>query len=287
MSIILTIMALAPAIVLCVYIYIKDKTEKEPVSLLLKLFLYGIVSIIPSIFGEEILGYINELVFSPFLLPGVTVDHMPSHIPAVEPIYQFCHAFFVVALVEEGFKWILLRIGTNKNKHFNSFFDGIIYAVFVSLGFAAFENLLYVHQYGFATAVTRAVLSVPGHMFFSVFMGYFSSMYIIDLKALEAEKALKAKGSLPAGANRIKLGNSGFLSIAMPVLAHGLYDFCLFYSNTITMLIFIAFMIFMYVYCFRKISKTSKNDTSHVGIICTMLGNKYPQLTFTPSNKEE
>lgn len=270
----LTISALTPAAVLCIFIYKKDKTEKEPVTLLTLLFCFGVFTIIPAIFFEKIFGYINNIIFSPFLLPGVTGEH----IPLIEPFYQFSKAFIVVAFVEEGVKWIALRFGTKNSEHFNSFFDGIIYSAFVSLGFAAFENVQYVAAYGFTTAITRALISVPAHMFFSVFMGYFFSLHIVNLKSIQAEKSLREQGLLPEGQPRIKYGLSGVLSLLIPVLTHGLYDFCLFWNNPLTTLIFYGFVVFMYIFCFRQIHLSSLSDQRHCSLILKILARNYPHL---------
>ncbi len=274
-EIFLTVAALVPAVVLCVFIYIKDKTEKEPLSLLALLFGFGVLTIVPAIFFEKIFGFVNSLIFSPFLVPGTETIHLPPF----EALYQFFEAFFVVALVEESVKWLALRIGTLKEKHFNSFFDGIIYSVFVSLGFAAFENVQYVSMYGFGTALIRAVLSVPAHMFFAVFMGYFFSLHIVNLKGIQAEKNLRTQGLLPEGPARIGYSFSGPLSLIVPVLAHGLYDFCLFWYNPLTMVIFFVFVTFMYIFCFSQIHRASVSDHQHCSLIFKILKRKYPQLT--------
>lgn len=278
-SILLTLLALFPAIALCFYIYKKDCTEKEPLSLLVILFGLGIFSIYPAIFFEKIFGYVNDTVFSPFLLPGVTFKgYDNSHIPLIEPFYQFSKAFFVVALVEESVKWVALWLGTHSEKHFDSFFDGIIYSVFVSLGFAAFENIQYVAAYGFKTGLMRAVLSVPAHMFFSVFMGYFFSIYIVKRKAQKLDVSLNNLYAMPTPKYKIKPFSSGFLSIAIPVAVHGLYDFCLFYSTPVTTVIFALLMVFLYVFCFRKIHKVSKADSFHKSLVIKLLIKSYPGL---------
>mgnify|MGYP002514454572 CR=1 FL=1 len=53
----------------------------------------------------------------------------------------------------------------------------IVYSVFVSLGFACFENILYVFaNQSIAVGISRGILSVPGHACDAVFMGYYLSM---------------------------------------------------------------------------------------------------------------
>ena len=84
--------------------------------------------------------------------------------------YGILTAIFV-GLIEEGSKFFFLYRFTWKDKAFNYRFDGIVYAVFVSLGFAALENVFYVFNYGTGVALQRALLTIPGHMSFAVYMG--------------------------------------------------------------------------------------------------------------------
>ena len=111
-----------------------------------------------------------------------------------------------MALVEEFSKYIIVRFYAQKKNEFNEPFDGIVYAVMVSMGFAALENILYTYQYGFGVGVTRAFTAVPAHATFGIIMGYFMG---------------KAKFSN----NSIKLNLLGLL---FATLFHGSYDFFLF-----------------------------------------------------------
>ena len=99
-----------------------------------------------------------------------------------------------------------MRFYAQRNNEFNEPFDGIVYAVMVSMGFAALENILYTFQYGYGVGVTRAFTAVPAHATFGIIMGYFMG---------------KAKFSK----NRIKLNLLGLL---LATLFHGSYDFFLF-----------------------------------------------------------
>ena len=55
---------------------------------------------------------------------------------------QFVNAFFIVAFIEEFSKYVIVRYYNQPKKGFNEPFDGIIYAVMVSMGFAAVENIM-------------------------------------------------------------------------------------------------------------------------------------------------
>ena len=185
----LLLLAVAPAMAIIVYIYFKDKYEKEPFKLLAKNFFLGaIVSVILTL----LLG----------TLAGV---FMPT--PDDKSIFDMLiKAFVTVALVEEFSKYIIVKNVAQRNKAFNEPFDGIVYAVMVSMGFATIENILYVFQYGMQTGIIRAFTAVPAHATFAILMGYFMG---------------KAKLSK----NRMILNLTGLLAAT---LFHGAYDFFLF-----------------------------------------------------------
>jgi len=147
-------LALAPGAAIGLYIYLKDKHEREPLALLFVSFLYGGLSTIVTLL---ISWPVNVIIHT-------DVDSTAS---------QFINALFKVALVEEFSKFVFVRFILYNNKNFNEPFDGIVYAVTVSLGFATIENILYVFQYGFTTGIIRMFTAVPAHATFGVLMGYF------------------------------------------------------------------------------------------------------------------
>lgn len=146
--------ALAPGVAIMLYIYLKDKHEREPLSLLLASFLYGVFSTLITLFISVPLEFLIALRKDDLL-------------------HEFYDAFFKVALVEEFSKFLFVRFLLYPNKNFNEPFDGIVYAVMVSMGFATLENVVYVFQYGFETGILRMFTAVPAHATFGVMMGYF------------------------------------------------------------------------------------------------------------------
>lgn len=185
----LLLFAVVPVFIIILYIYIKDKHEKEPKKLLLVSFILGaIVSIVIT----TIL-----YVFFDMFLP----------IPERYSIWQqFIRAFFIVGLIEEFSKYIIVRYYAQTKRQYNEPFDGIVYAVMVSMGFAATENIFYVLEGGFQVALIRAFTAVPAHATFGILMGYFMGI---------------AKFSN----NRIKWNLIGLL---LAIVFHGAYDFFLF-----------------------------------------------------------
>lgn len=146
-------LALAPGAAIALYIYLKDKHEREPLGLLLMSFFYGVLSI-----------FVTLLVSWPLEILTINKEDAAE---------LFADAFFKVALVEEFSKFIFIRFILFRNKNFNEPFDGIVYAVMVGMGFATLENVVYVYQYGMATGIMRMFTAVPAHACFAVLMGYF------------------------------------------------------------------------------------------------------------------
>jgi len=224
METILTILvAILPTIVLCLFVYHKDILEKEPLGLLMGLFFTGIFSTIPAAFMENI----AMLIFDPTNTSFLNI---------------FLISFLGIALIEEGYKALFAyTIGYN-NRNFNHIYDGIVYCVFLSLGFATLENVLYVLEYGINTGLLRAIVSVPGHAFFGVAMGYY-----MGIAKLHDKKNNKEKKNLNLT-----------LSIIMPIVFHGIFDFLLLINNETLMLVFFCFVGLLYVYSYLKIRKLSR-----------------------------
>ena len=227
-------LALIPVAVLLVIIYFCDRKEKEPLGLLTGLFFAGAGMIIPIIIVE----LIGQLILN-------------AIIPRSSVLNSIILATLIIAPAEELGKFLVLRLITWKNKHFNYSFDAIVYAVFVSLGFAALENIEYVFASGLRTAVLRMFTAVPGHACYAVAMGFFYSR-----------------------AKRAQLTNdkSGYkrnmaLSILVPIAGHGVYDAIIMaarnFDNLTAMfglLLWIVYVIALFVISIIAIVYSSKHD---------------------------
>ncbi len=257
----LLFLALAPAIFLMYYVWNKDKS-KEPFGMLLFLVILGVLSCIPAAIIEGVLDDIISAFFS-----GNTY------------IYNFIKAFFGVALIEEGCKFVFMYLYTHKHKEFNGLFDGMVYAVFVSLGFAALENVFYVVDGGAGVAVARGLMAVPGHMFFGVFMGYYYSLWHVNKLCDESEKYFAKLGFIQIKAPSYKYSKNLVKAVVVPVLFHGLYDFCLFTENIYFIFLNLALVIALYIVCFARIKKMSSSDIEDYKLIPQLLCQKYPELT--------
>ncbi len=226
-GVICLVAAIIPAIVLMRYIYKKDAIEKEPTNLLLKLVGFGVLSALIAM----VLETVGEMILYGF-------------VPEDLPVYPVFYAFLVVATAEEGMKFILMKAATWKHPAFDFKFDAIVYAVFVSLGFAGFENIFYVFEYGLSTAVIRAFISVPGHMAFAVVMGYFYGV----------AKQFEQMGDRKACRKYLW---TAFISSS---LLHGFFDACLMLESIASIIIFFIFIVVFYIIIFMLIKREANND---------------------------
>lgn len=209
----------APIILILIYIYKRDKYEKEPMGLLAKALALGAIITLPIIFIEIFLKGFFE-----------TGDKIAI---------AFYDGFVVAALTEEVFKYLAFILLIWKNKNFNELFDGIIYAVFISLGFAAVENFFYVYGFGGNVGVLRAFTAVPAHALFGVAMGYYFGLARFDKR--QQTKYL-------------------WLAILIPIMLHGFYDFFLMSENGILLLLFLPFIVYLWISGFKKMKKHSLNS---------------------------
>ena len=223
-NVFLIIAAVVPAFFLMIRAYRSDRLEKEPPSLLWSLALAGVFSALIALVVERILGRILDAA-----VPQGT-------------LYDVLLYFGVVAFGEEGAKYFMLRRRTWRSPEFNCQYDGVVYAVFVSLGFALWENISYVMHYGFSTALVRAVTAIPGHACFGVFMGVFYGL---------AKRRFNEGGAAGSKALRI-------LAVIVPALLHGTYDYIASTDGSIWG--FIGFIAALFVVSFVLIGKMAKRD---------------------------
>ena len=219
--------AVLPAIFLLVHVYRADKLEKEPAPLLLSLVLYGIAATFIALVLERAGSFLLGLWFE----EGSVA-------------YNAIMYFGIVAFSEEGAKYFLLRRRTWHSAAFNCQFDGVVYAVFVALGFALWENISYVAMYGLGTAAVRAVTAVPGHACFGVFMGAFYGL------------ARRYANFGDWGKDR----QCRRLAVAVPVVLHGAYDFIATLEFDGYAWIFVVFVAALFLAAYRMIKRLSRDD---------------------------
>lgn len=233
MSPFLLLAALVPAAFLMVQVYRLDRIEKEPAGLLLKLALFGALSGLAAGAIEGALTRVLDVTLGGGMLR------------------LMLESFLAVALVEEACKrWVVLKFAW-RHPAFDYRFDAVVYCVFSALGFAALENILYVAEYGFAVAVSRALLSVPGHCFFAVYMGIYLG------QAKMAERAMQWYYiELPDESP----GQYLRASLLVPTLLHGFWDFSLSVGGGLMTVLFYLFVLAFFIDAYRKLRFAAGSD---------------------------
>lgn len=197
----LLVLAVAPAVAFFFFFYVRHRYRREPLGVMLVTFLLGAASLVPaaitSLSLEKLTGW-------------------RSHTPNLW--HAFIGAMVIVGLVEEGAKYLVVRLYAYHRPEFDEPYDGIMYSVMAALGFATLENVLYVLSRGAGTGVMRALLSVPSHAFDGVLMGYFLG----EAKFARSDRAGDWLSALGFG---------------LAVVAHGLYDFIVFSLDKAPLLI--------------------------------------------------
>ena len=126
---------IAPGLALLSYFYLKDEYESEPVSVVLRTFMFGALLVFPIMFIQHVL-HTENIIKSGFI-----------------------DAFLTSSLLEEFFKWFILFYAIYQHVELDEPFDGIVYGVAVSLGFATVENIFYLIANGIEHAMARALLT--------------------------------------------------------------------------------------------------------------------------------
>ena len=219
----LILLAAAPGIILVLFIVFQDRFDREPVMLLVKIFVLGMVAIIPTVVVEMIGQYFN--IFSGYI--GLLFE-----------------AFIVIGLTEEFFKRkIVLKYAYN-HPAFNERLDGIVYCSVAALGFATLENIFYVisyYTYDPDLWITRAFLSVPIHMLLGITMGYYLAMARFCPDPKRCASYFKK-------------------SLFIPVLLHGAFDFILMTSIPAASLLIIPLVAYLWISSMIKLRRYHKES---------------------------
>ncbi|UHA76219.1 glutamic-type intramembrane protease PrsW [Paenibacillus sp. 481] len=206
--------AIAPGLALLTYFYLKDRYDYEPIHLVIRVFIVGILIVFPIMIIQH--GLVMWWGKNPFLF-----------------------SFIISAGVEEFIKWFVLFHLIYNHVAFDEHYDGILYAVAVSLGFATIENILYAwFQYtSFFELLIRALLPVSGHALFGVIMGYYLG------------KAKFSQGNLTK--------RYIAFSIVIPIFWHGVYDILLLTVTRYWLWFVIPLMLFLWYFGMSKVRRAT------------------------------
>lgn len=225
---IMVLLAVIPGILLFLVVWKFDTVEKESPVLLAKLFAFGALSILAAI----LLRTLGVHAFTPLFKGNRNLW------------FVLVDSFVLTALIEEGAKYLILKLVTWKNKEFNYTFDAIVYAVTVSVGFVCAENIVYLIKYRSAVEPVKLLLPVFAQIIISIFMGYYYGLAKYD-EGLGDDKGKK-----------MHLAESFLVTF----LLHGMFEFCLGAD-----VVFFYFVFALYVLAITCIGvfgfiRLSKND---------------------------
>lgn len=201
--------AIAPGIAILCYFYLRDNLQPEPISMVIRSFIFGILLVFPIMMLQYVIHNEWEL----------------NH-----PWFQ---AIISSALIEEFFKWLVVYHTAYRHVEFDEPYDGIVYGVAVSLGFATLENIFYLYLNGMDVAIWRAFLPVSSHALFGVWMGFYMGI---------------GKFTLHSGKKIFML----VISLALPILLHGFYNLILL-SSQYWLWFIIPFMLILWWIGLRKV----------------------------------
>lgn len=220
----LFLLAIIPCILIAYIIYRADKVEREPVGEIVKAFFMGFAAIFLTLFVSSIL-HIDKIMLDSDIFN------------------TYVYSFFCIALIEELSKFIFSFLFVNRNPNFNYLFDGIVYFSCVALGFALVENILYSYNGDIYSVLVRAFTAIPAHTFFGISSGYYYALY--------------RRGKIRGEKNTVILL---ILSIIVPIILHGFYDFLLLMENRTFMYLFLIFMTFLYWFSVSRVKKLQDHD---------------------------
>lgn len=193
------------------FIYLKDKVQPEPVGKLIQALLYGVLSCF-------------VVLAAVFMFPDFDEQSV---------IGAILNAFVMAAIPEECAKFLMFWLLVHNMKEFDEPFDGIVYSACVGLGFAGFENIMYLFdnvEDVLSVGIMRGCFSVPGHFFFAVAMGYYYSQAHFGSRSMRSRN-LK-------------------LALFVPIMLHGIFDAILMVEEASTlgilMLVWLCFCIVMF-----------------------------------------
>ena len=248
---VLLFLSVLPAALLIIFIYRQDKYQKEPFKSLFKAFFGGMLSVVFTIVTVRIIDYTIGLI--PYLNQTVFYD-----------------SFITAGIPEELCKFLVFMIFIWNDKNFDEYFDGIVYASFISLGFATVENIMYVMPGGIGTGIVRALISVPAHFLFGVILGYFLSL---------------------AKFNSGKKGRYIIIGLLIAMAAHGLFDWLLMFSDrmggalsSLIYTFFIAGDVMLWRLGIRLIKKHQNNSLMQAQEVTTE--NEYDQIDWNAGDKQ-
>ena len=194
------LVGLVPIVLICVFVYLRDRVRPEKPMHLLITFVLGALFALPAYFIERTIddyGWQNSIEFLPYTL----------------------YMLLGVALIEELFKYLPVLVYPFRRSFFDEPLDGIVYCVYAAMGFATVETVVYAPMLDWEGVLARATLTIPAHAAFAMIAGYFLG-----------------RARTPSGTGH--RGKYVLYGLLWAIVAHWLYDWFIFnpYDEWLTLL---------------------------------------------------
>lgn len=273
----LSLIAMIPGLFLCGYIFFKDRIEREPAGLLALLFAGGFLAYLPSQpVSNTVVGGIDKLF-------GKYMEFSPEGIVSfssrgAETAHGLLCAFFGFSLMQILVKWLVLYFITHRSKHFNYLFDGIVYSVFLSVGYAFAENLHFAVQNDTELLLPKLLASVPCHLFVGIIMGYFYTMWRVRFIANGIENDMLRRGIVKE--DRVRSSAVWLImSIALPFTAMGFYLYAGSSSNDVLSFVFYTLVFTLYGFSFIIVDRLAVKDGSSKRYLFRLIAKGHGELS--------
>ena len=265
----IALISLIPSIGICIFVYFKDKKEKEPLWLLGSLFAVSAALYVPVYYlGNKLVNGLIGVLFK-----GSRYFDARQGVVWRDAVSQNVHnalcAVIGVALIEELTRWLILYFFTNRSRHFNCTFDGVVYSIMVSMGALVARNVRIAFETTWDQFLLRFAHSFPWYLLFGIVMGVFYSYWHASRRANRRENELISEGRLKKDKLRYPAGKL-ILSIAIPVILHAAYTFVAeqldFSSKTLNIFFYAAAAVTMIVSILLVIVLSKRDSTERAQI---------------------
>lgn len=218
--------ALIPGLFWLYFYRRKDRKHPEPLKLIIKVFLWGMVITLPAIGLELAVDY-----FFPY-------SHSTSFF-----VIAFS-ALFIVAPIEEILKFFVVKEKIYENPAFDEPLDGVIYAVVAALGFASLENILVIFSEGPDAIILRFATATLMHAIASGIAGYHLGLLKFGPKQKNFTHRQKR--------------NFMIRGLAIAIILHGVYNIVAGTKTALTISLIAMIIIAMYFMLSRGIKELKK-----------------------------
>ena len=261
-TLLFTLLSLIPSIGICVFVYIKDRKEKEPVWLLCTLFGVSALVYYPArLLGNNLVNPLIGRLFS----ESYTMDPLNGiqwESQGLMVLHNLLCALIGVGLLEKLACWFVLYFLTARNRNFNCTWDGVVYSVCVSMGASFSKSCLFAITLGGDQFILRFLRSFPWDLATGIIMGVLYTAWFYERRANIIENRLLRKGKLRRNVLHYPL-LSLIESISLPVIFRALQNTAFEQAGELKpgfgrALLIVSFAVF--AICFASIIFMSRRD---------------------------